>query len=99
MSTTHGVFKINGERLWARLMEMAAIGATASGGCNRQALTDLDIAGRDLLMQWARAAYLTPRVDAIGNLFLRRAGRDDSLPVVMTGSHLDTQPKIGRAHV
>lgn len=96
MSTTHGVFKINGERLWARLMEMAAIGATASGGCNRQALTDLDIAGRDLLMQWARAAYLTPRVDAIGNLFLRRAGRDDSLPVVMTGSHLDTQPTGGK---
>ncbi len=96
MSTTKGVFKINGERLWARLMEMAAIGATASGGCNRQALTDLDIAGRDLLMQWARAAYLTPRVDAIGNLFLRRAGRDDSLPVVMTGSHLDTQPTGGK---
>ena len=97
MSTTsNGVLKINGERLWARLMEMAAIGATASGGCNRQALTDLDIAGRDLLMQWARAAYLTPRVDAIGNLFLRRAGRDDSLPVVMTGSHLDTQPTGGK---
>ena len=95
-TTTNGVFKINGERLWARLMEMAAIGATASGGCNRQALTDLDIAGRDLLMPWARAAYLTPRVDAIGNLFLRRAGRDDSLPVVMTGSHLDTQPTGGK---
>jgi beta-ureidopropionase / N-carbamoyl-L-amino-acid hydrolase len=95
-STQTTVFKINGERLWARLMEMAAVGATASGGCNRQALTDLDMAGRELLMRWARAAYLSPRIDAIGNLFLRRAGRDETLPVVMTGSHLDTQPTGGK---
>ena len=44
----------------------------------------------------AQAAGCTLRVDAIGNLFLRRKGSDDSLPAVMTGSHLDTQPTGGK---
>ncbi len=75
---------------------MAAIGATPRGGCNRQALTDADMAGRKLLSQWAEAAGCSARVDAVGNLFIRRAGTDDALPVVMTGSHLDTQPTGGK---
>lgn len=88
--------RVNGDRLWSRLMQMARIGATAQGGCNRQALTDGDAAARDLLSSWARAAGCRARVDAIGNLFLRRKGADDALPVVMTGSHLDTQPTGGK---
>src|SRR5580692_2623654 len=88
--------RINAERLWSRLMQMARIGATPSGGCNRQALSDADMAGRQLLKAWAEAAGCVVRVDAIGNLFARRAGSDDSLPVVMTGSHLDTQPTGGK---
>jgi beta-ureidopropionase / N-carbamoyl-L-amino-acid hydrolase len=88
--------RVNGGRLWSRLMDMAQVGATANGGCNRQALTDEDIAGRALLSRWAEAAGCRVRVDPIGNLFLRRRGSDDSLPVVMTGSHLDTQPTGGK---
>ena len=88
--------RINADRLWSRLMDMARIGATPSGGCNRQALSDADMAGRELLRQWAEAAGCKVRVDAIGNLFARRAGSDDSLAVVMTGSHLDTQPTGGK---
>jgi beta-ureidopropionase / N-carbamoyl-L-amino-acid hydrolase len=88
--------RVNGDRLWSRLMQMAAIGATPRGGCNRQALTDADLAGRKLLSQWAEAAGCSARVDAVGNLFIRRAGTDDALPVVMTGSHLDTQPTGGK---
>ncbi|HXC08056.1 MAG TPA: Zn-dependent hydrolase [Steroidobacteraceae bacterium] len=88
--------RVNGERLWSRLMQMAEIGATASGGCNRQALTDGDMAGRQLLTRWAEAAGCRVRTDGIGNLFIRRPGREDSLPVVMTGSHLDTQPTGGK---
>jgi beta-ureidopropionase / N-carbamoyl-L-amino-acid hydrolase len=88
--------RINGERLWSRLMDMGQIGATANGGCNRQALTDLDMQGRQLLTRWAHAAGCEVRVDAIGNVFVRRAGVDESLPVVMTGSHLDTQPTGGK---
>ena len=88
--------RVNSDRLWSRLMQMAEIGATAHGGCNRQALTDEDMAGRKLLTQWAEAAGCRIRVDAIGNMFIRRAGTDDALPVVMTGSHLDTQPTGGK---
>jgi beta-ureidopropionase / N-carbamoyl-L-amino-acid hydrolase len=88
--------RVNGDRLWSRLMQMAEIGATAHGGCNRQALTDGDAAGRSLLSRWAKAAGCTVRSDAVGNLFVRRAGREGGLPVVMTGSHLDTQPTGGK---
>src|ERR1700691_2228183 len=88
--------RVNGGGLWARVVDRAQVGATANGGCNRQALTDEDIAGRALLSRWAEAAGCRVRVDPIGNLFLRRRGSDDSLPVVMTGSHLDTQPTGGK---
>jgi beta-ureidopropionase / N-carbamoyl-L-amino-acid hydrolase len=88
--------RVNGERLWSRLMEMAQIGATAQGGCNRQALTDADMQGRALLSRWAAAAGCRARVDSVGNVFLRRPGRDNTLPAVMTGSHLDTQPTGGK---
>jgi len=88
--------RVNGDRLWSRLMQMAQIGATTQGGCNRQALTDGDMAGRMLLSQWAEAAGCRVRVDAVGNLFARRPGTQDALPVVMTGSHLDTQPTGGK---
>jgi N-carbamoyl-L-amino-acid hydrolase len=88
--------RVNGGRLWSRLMAMAAIGATAQGGCNRQALTDGDLAARRLFSSWAAAANCTVREDAVGNLFVRKAGREDTLPVVMTGSHLDTQPTGGK---
>src|SRR5216684_2957653 len=88
--------RVNGDRLWSRLMQMAEIGATPHGGCNRQALTDADMAGRRLLSRWAEEAGCRVRVDAVGNLFIRRPGGDENLPVVMTGSHLDTQPTGGK---
>jgi beta-ureidopropionase / N-carbamoyl-L-amino-acid hydrolase len=91
-----GAPRVNGARLWSRLMAMARIGATAHGGCNRQALTDGDLEGRELFSSWAQASGCTVRVDAIGNLFVRRPGRENALPVVMTGSHLDTQPTGGK---
>ena len=88
--------RIDGARLWQSLMDLAQIGATPKGGVCRIALTDLDRQGRDLFVQWARGAGCSIRVDAIGNIFARRAGQDDSLPPVMTGSHIDTQPTGGK---
>ena len=87
---------INSQRLWQRLMTMAKIGATNAGGCNRQALTEEDKQGRELFIEWAIAAGCTVRIDAIGNIFARRIGLDDSLQSVITGSHLDTQPTGGK---
>ena len=88
--------KVNGERLWQSLMVLASIGATPKGGVKRLTLTDLDRQGRDRFVEWCKAAGMTIRVDAIGNIFARRAGADNSLPPVMTGSHLDTQPSGGK---
>jgi len=90
------VVKVNGERLWDSLMEMAKIGATEKGGNCRLALTDLDKEARDLFVKWCKDAGCTIRIDTMGNVFARRAGEDDSLPPVMTGSHIDTQPTGGR---
>jgi len=86
----HSGLKINAERLWSRLMSMAQIGATAKGGCNRQALTDEDKAGRELFMQWCDEAGCEVRSDAVGNIFARRVGTDFDAKAVITGSHLDT---------
>ncbi len=88
--------RINGERLWQSLMELAKIGATPKGGVCRLTLTDLDRQGRDLVSRWAREAGLTVTIDKIGNGFMRRAGRNNSLPPVVTGSHIDTQPTGGK---
>ena len=98
MSTTTSTadLRINGERLWAALMELAQIGATPKGGVCRLALTELDRQGRDLVIGWAKQAGMTVTVDKIGNAFMRREGRNPALPPVMTGSHIDTQPTGGK---
>ncbi|MFG6432764.1 Zn-dependent hydrolase [Roseateles sp. LYH14W] len=88
--------RINGQRLWDSLMELAQIGATEKGGVCRLTLTDLDKQGRDLVTRWAREAGMTVTIDKIGNGFMRRAGRNNSLPPIMTGSHIDTQPTGGK---
>ncbi|MGE0152424.1 MAG: Zn-dependent hydrolase [Reyranellaceae bacterium] len=88
--------RIDGERLWSSLMEMARIGATEKGGVCRIALTDLDRQGRDLFVRWCKEAGCQVRIDAIGNIFARRSGRDNSLPPIVTGSHLDSQPTGGK---
>ena len=88
--------RINGQRLWDSLMELAKIGATPKGGVCRLTLTDLDRQGRDLVCKWARDAGMTVTIDKIGNGFMRRAGRNNALPPIITGSHIDTQPTGGK---
>ena len=88
--------RINADRLWNSLMELAKIGATPKGGVKRLTLTEEDRRARDLFARWAREAGLAVEVDGIGNLFARRAGTDASLPPVAMGSHLDSQPSGGK---
>ena len=88
--------RINGERLWDSLMEMAKVGPGIAGGNNRQTLTDADAEGRDLFKSWCEAAGMTLGVDKMGTMFATRPGTDpDALPVYI-GSHLDTQPTGGK---
>src|SRR5579872_5722594 len=88
--------RINGERLWDALMEMAKIGATPKGGCKRLTLTDLDKQARHLFASWCAKEGCAVKVDEMGNMFARRPGAEDHLPPVMIGSHLDTQPTGGK---
>ena len=88
--------RVDGNRLWQSLMDLARIGATPKGGVKRITLTETDREGRDLFVRWCNDAGLAIRIDAIGNIFARRAGADDTLAPVMTGSHLDTQPSGGK---
>ena len=89
-------FRINGDRLWDSLMEMAKIGPGVAGGNNRQTLTDEDAEGRSLYQKWCEAEGLEMGLDKMGTMFARREGTDPSLPPVMVGSHLDTQPTGGK---
>ncbi len=88
--------RVNGQRLWDSLMELATIGATPKGGVNRLTLTETDGKGRDLVVSWAKRAGLTVEVDAIGNVFMRRAGKDPTKAPILAGSHIDTQPTGGK---
>jgi N-carbamoyl-L-amino-acid hydrolase len=96
VTTPASNLRINGERLWDSLMEMARIGPGVRGGNNRQTLTDEDAEGRRLFHGWCEAAGLSVHVDQMGTMFARRSGADDSLPPVLVGSHLDTQPTGGK---
>ncbi|WP_332686951.1 M20/M25/M40 family metallo-hydrolase, partial [Devosia sp.] len=96
MSAPGENLRINGDRLWDSLMEMAKIGPGIAGGNNRQTLTDEDGEGRHLFKRWCDEAGLTMGVDQMGTMFMTRPGTDpDALPVYV-GSHLDTQPTGGK---
>ncbi|MGF9563567.1 Zn-dependent hydrolase [Neorhizobium sp. JUb45] len=88
--------RVNGDRLWDMLMEMAKIGPGIAGGNNRQTLTDADGEGRHLFKAWCEDAGMTVATDQMGTMFATRPGTDpDALPVYI-GSHLDTQPTGGK---
>jgi N-carbamoyl-L-amino-acid hydrolase len=88
--------RINGKRLRETLEEMAKIGATPAGGVQRLTLSDEDKQARDLFVQWLKEIELDVTIDEMGNIFGRRSGRNNDLAPVMSGSHIDSQPKGGR---
>jgi N-carbamoyl-L-amino-acid hydrolase len=90
------ISRVDADRLWQRHMEMAQIGAIPGNGVNRAAFSAEDIRARHLLVSWARARNFSVSQDAIGNLFLRRPGLDPDAAPVMSGSHMDSQPRGGR---
>lgn len=95
-STKFDDLRIDGRRLVDTLTQMGRIGRTVEGGCDRQAFTDEDRAGRDLFVSWCVDAGCTIKVDSIGNIFARRGDSPADRPVVLSGSHLDTQPTGGQ---
>jgi N-carbamoyl-L-amino-acid hydrolase len=88
--------RINGERFRATLEEMARIGATPGGGVQRLTLSDEDKQARDLFIGWLKEMDLEIVIDEMGNIFGKRPGKNNDLAPVVTGSHIDSQPKGGR---
>jgi len=89
------MIRIDAARLWSTLETMAHIGGTPAGGVTRLALSEEDRMARTLLRDWALEAGFSCDVDSMGNMFIRRAGKNRALPPVMTGSHVDSQPQGG----
>jgi len=87
---------IDAQRLWDTIMETAQIGKTAKGGIKRLTLTDLDRQVRDWFVTQSEAAGCSIDIDQMGNIFATRPGRNNDLPAVAVGSHLDTQPTGGK---
>ena len=88
--------KLDGDRLWQSLMDMAKIGPGVAGGNNRQTLTDEDAEGRELFKKWCLKENLKMGLDSMGNMFAERPGSEPDLLPVYVGSHLDTQPTGGK---
>ncbi len=96
MSAPGENLRINGDRLWDSLMDMAKIGPGIAGGNNRQTLTDEDGEARHLFQHWCESAGMSMGVDQMGTMFATRAGTDPNALPVYVGSHLDTQPTGGK---
>ncbi|KIL89195.1 hypothetical protein FAVG1_07589 [Fusarium avenaceum] len=96
-------FRISEARLAESLHDSCQFGAahrygkaTTETGMARLSLDDSDKQVRDWFMTYAKSLKCKTFVDQMGNLFAVRPGKNNDLPPVMMGSHLDTQPTGGR---
>lgn len=87
---------VDRDRLWAAHERLATFGAIAHDGVNRPALSPAEIAAKRAIIGWGRERGYRIATDEVANLFIRRPGRDPSAAPVMTGSHIDSQPRGGR---
>jgi beta-ureidopropionase / N-carbamoyl-L-amino-acid hydrolase len=88
--------RVNGRRLRTSLESMARFGSTPGGGVSRLALSDEDRDARNMFVSWLKEIELDVTVDEMGNIFGKKDGKDKTLPAVMSGSHIDSQPNGGR---
>lgn len=89
-------FSINTERLKNNMEALSEIGKFGETGVCRLALSKEYKDGIELVEQWMKDAGLETRVDNFGNLIGRLEGKDTVAPILMLGSHIDSQPTGGR---
>lgn len=81
----------------ALLAAFSACGSTGGGGITRLAASPADGQARDLLRDCLKRLGAEIRIDRVGNLFgLLPLARNPHAPLVMLGSHLDSQTGAGR---
>ena len=88
--------QINPTRLQQHFEAMSLIGKIGETGTCRPTMTVLEKQGFDLAASWMQDAGMKTHLDNFGNLIGRLNGEDKTLPVLMMGSHLDSQPYGGR---
>jgi N-carbamoyl-L-amino-acid hydrolase len=87
---------INPSRLQAMMEKVSTFGGKPNGAMTRLTLSKTDGLARDWLGGWFRDHQFEQRVDAIGNQFGKLSLAGANAPVVMVGSHIDSQPNGGR---
>jgi len=87
---------INSERLWSRIMELSQIGADVNGGVTRFSYTSVYSEAKEQVASYMKQAGLTVHEDEVGNLIGKLEGSEPKLPLVVTGSHIDTVKQGGK---
>ncbi|CAM3386644.1 M20 family metallo-hydrolase [Marinicrinis lubricantis] len=87
---------INAERLQQRIEQLSQIGKIGTTGVCRLAHSKEDRQAVELVKGWFEEAGMTARIDAFGNLIGRLEGKHPDAPILMLGSHIDSQPYGGR---
>jgi len=88
--------KINATRLQHHFETMSRIGKIGETGTNRPAHSPTEKEAFKIAASWMQEAGMKTHTDNFGNLIGRLEGKNPSLPVLMMGSHLDSQPYGGR---
>lgn len=89
------VIRASAERMETRIKELSKFGANSEGGVSRVAYSDADIAGRKYVIELMKNAGLEVTIDFAGNIVGKRAGKNNNLPPIAFGSHIDSVPGGG----
>ena len=87
---------INRSRLQNHLEELAKIGKIGETGVCRLAHSKEDREAVEVVKGWMEDAGLHAKIDGFGNLIGRIEGTEKNMPILMLGSHIDSQPYGGR---
>lgn len=95
--TSHGQnIKINTERLSENWRILKAYGLNeATQGNDRIAFSDYNLAAIRMINQKLTSLGMDVKIDAAGNLIATRPGKDNLLPPIAFGSHIDCVPNGG----
>ncbi len=96
MSTTEYQVAINRSRIEKRITELGQIGRIGDTGVCRLALSQEYRQGVELVKAWMEEAGMVSRIDHFGNVIGRLEGKNPHAPILMLGSHIDSQPYGGR---
>ena len=80
------------DRMESRILALGKFGANPQGGVSRLAFSEADKQGRAYIISLMKAAGLDVHLDAAANIIGTRTGKNQTLPVIAFGSHIDSVP-------